>query len=227
MDNRCVKRAFFTSVALFALIGALTAAIVLKKHDKPINDLAQISTSAPSIGGDYTLTNQYNEPVTQATYKGKYELVFFGFTHCPDICPTTLSAITQALNSMGDKAAEFVPVLITVDPDRDTPAVMADYAKAFHPSLQALTGPKEEIARVSKEYGVYAAKEEAPEPEEHQEASNDHSMHSDAGHDSSYMVNHTGLVYLMDRNGKYLDHFSQDTTPQQFAEKLNSVLAAE
>lgn len=224
--NKSTQRALFTSIALFALVGALAAVILLKKHHKEVESQVAAATSAPAIGGDFTLTNQYDQPVTLATNKGKYQLVFFGFTHCPDICPVTLTAITEAFNKMGDKAASFVPVLITVDPERDTPSVMAEYAKAFHPSLQALTGPREEIVRVTKEFGVYSAKVE-PEHKEHQEANMDHGSHSDAGHGGSYNVDHTGLVYLLDRNGTYLSHFSADTSADTFAKELTTVLESE
>lgn len=224
--SKSTQRALFTSIALFALVGALAAVILLKKHYREANTQIAVSTEAPAIGGDFTLVNQHEQTVTLASNKGKYQLVFFGFTHCPDICPVTLTAITEAFNKMGDKATNFVPVLITVDPERDTPSVMAEYAKAFHPSLQALTGPREEISRVSKEFGVYSAKVE-PEHKEHEQASMDHSNHSDAGHGGAYNVDHTGLVYLLDRNGKYLSHFSQDTNADTFAKELTTVLESE
>ena len=176
-----------------------------------------------AIGGDYTLTNQRGETVSSSDFRGKYQLVFFGFTHCPDICPTTLTTITQSLNTLGDKAKDFVPVLITVDPARDTPEVMAEYAKAFHPSLQALTGPQEKITEISKAFGVYAAK---AEPEDKQMASmEDHEHHnSDAMPPSSYNVDHTGIVYVMDRNGAYVDHFSYDVSPAEMTARLNKLL---
>lgn len=224
--SKSTQRALFTSIALFALVGALAATILLKKHYKETGAQAAAVTEAPAIGGDFRLTNQRDETVTLETNKGKYQLVFFGFTHCPDICPVTLTAITEAFNQMGDKSANFVPVLITVDPERDTPAVLAEYSKAFHPTLIALTGPREEIERVSKEFGVYSAKVE-PEHKEHQHASMDHGSHSDAGHGGAYNVDHTGLVYLLDRKGDYLSHFSQDTSADTFAKQLTAVLESE
>ena len=221
--SKSTQRALFTSIVLFAIVGALAATILLKKHYKETEAQVAATTEAPSIGGDFNLTDQHEQTVTLASNKGKYQLVFFGFTHCPDICPVTLTAITEAFNQMGDKSTNFVPVLITVDPERDTPAVLAEYSKAFHPSLVALTGPREEIERVSKEFGVYSAKV-TPEPKEHQEASMDHGSHSDANHGGGYNVDHTGLVYLMGRDGKYLSHFSQDTSADTFAKELSAVL---
>ncbi len=147
------------------------------------------------IGGPFTLINAKGEQVTDEAFRGKFMLVYFGFTHCPDICPTTLLMMAQALKTLGKEAAEITPIFITLDPKRDTPQVMGTYVKNFYPDLVGLSGSKEQIAAVADRYKVYYSL-----------VKNDSAM--------GYMVDHSGFVYLMDPQGKYLTHFSH-TMPLQ------------
>jgi protein SCO1/2 len=133
-------------------------------------------------------------------------LVFFGFTHCPDICPAELQVIAQALDKLGDKAKQVVPVFITVDPERDTPPVMAEYVKSFGPEFVGLTGSPEAIAAAAKAYRIAYTKVENRESP------------------GDYNVDHSALVYLMDPEGRYVTHFSYSTNADQMAEKLGKIL---
>jgi protein SCO1/2 len=141
-----------------------------------------------AIGGNFVLMNQHSETVRASDFNEKLMLVYFGFTHCPGMCPSDLAVMTEALYSLGGDASEVVPIFITVDPERDNVERMAEYASNFHPSLQALTGIKEDIDRVVKAYKVF-----------YQRAEDDVV--------DGYDINHSGYMYLMGRTGKYLTHF--------------------
>ncbi len=161
------------------------------------------------IGGAFTLTDSTGKAVTQEAMKGKYSLVFFGFTHCPDICPTALLTITNTLNQLGDDAASVLPVFITVDPERDTPQVMAEYKTHFHPSLLALTGTAEQIRVVQDAYKVYASKSPPT-----------------GGDGDDYAVDHSGYIYLMSPEGQYLAHFAHSISDVDLATALAKHLTA-
>jgi protein SCO1/2 len=140
-----------------------------------------------SIGGPFTLTDQNGARFSSDRLDGKYRLVYFGYTFCPDICPVDLQHIGQAMRQLEKQdpalAAKVQPVFITTDPERDTPAVMKEYAAAFHPRLIGLTGSPDEIAKVSRAYGVYAQKQET-------EGS------------SGYLVNHSRIAFLFGPQGE-------------------------
>ena len=157
------------------------------------------------IGGPFELTDQDGTKVTDQTYKGKLKLIYFGFTFCPDACPTALGVMSAALDKLDVAGERVVPMLITVDPERDTPQVLKDYVSNFHPRMVGLTGTPEQIAQVAKAYRVF-----------YQKASG-----ATAG---DYLMDHTLLIYLMDGEGKYLKHFTPDATPEQIAEEIRKHL---
>ena len=157
------------------------------------------------IGGPFELTDQDGTKVTDQTYKGKLMLIYFGFTFCPDACPTALGVMSAALDKLDVAGERVVPMLITVDPERDTPQVLKDYVSNFHPRMVGLTGTPEQIAQVAKAYRVF-----------YQKASG-----ATAG---DYLMDHTLLIYLMDGEGKYLKHFTPDATPEQIAEEIRKHL---
>lgn len=140
-----------------------------------------------AIGGPFALTNQDGRPVTDRDFAGKYRIMYFGFTHCPDVCPTDLAVIGQALRrfekSDPDRASRVVPIFVSVDPERDTPPVIKDYVAAFHPRLVGLTGTPQQIAETVKRYGAYGSKE-AP------------------GAGGGYNVNHSRLAELIGPDGQ-------------------------
>jgi len=141
-----------------------------------------------SIGGPFTLTDQNGKPVSERDLKGKPFLVFFGFTHCPDVCPTTLFEVSEVLRSLGPDADRTRALFITVDPERDTPAVMKDYLSSFDPHFSGLTGDPAAIAAVAKAYRVYYKK--VPTEQD------------------NYTMDHTAIVYLMDKAGHFVAPFN-------------------
>jgi len=160
--------------------------------------------SASAIGGPFSLTDQDGKPITEQDLKGEPLLVFFGYTHCPDICPTTLFEISEVLRAMGPDAARVHALYITVDPERDTPAVMKDYLSSFDPHLRGATGDRKAIEAAEKAYRVFAQKVPA--------ANGDYSM------------DHTALVYLMDKQGRFVAPFSLKRRPEEAAADLRKYL---
>jgi protein SCO1/2 len=187
------------------LIGALAGAAILLVTTPHGTQSIQSSGTA-LVGGPFSLVGTDGKSVTDADFRGRYLLVFFGFTHCPDICPAELQVIAQALDKLGDKGKQVVPVFITLDPERDTPQVMSEYVKSFGPNFVGLTGSPEAIAAAAKAYRVAYAKVENKES---------------AG---DYSVDHSALAYLMDPEGRYVTHFSYGTSAEQMAEKLGKIL---
>lgn len=191
-------------IAAGFIIGALAGAGVLLVN-APSADRVESSGTA-LIGGPFSLVGEDGKTVTDRDFRGRNMLVFFGFTHCPDICPAELQVIAQALDRLGDKAPKIVPIFITLDPERDTPKAMADYVKSFGPNFVGLTGSPEAIAAAAKAYRVAYTKVE-------NRASAD-----------DYSVDHSALVYLMDTQGKYLAHFAYGTSAEDMAKKLSRFL---
>ena len=171
-------------------------------------DESHRASAAPVIGGPFTLTDQHGNTVTDADFRGRYMLVYFGFTYCPDVCPTALATITEAMNRLDEAADRIVPILITVDPERDTPEQLKMYASHFSPRLVALTGTPEQIAAVAKAYRIYYAKA-APQDAD----------------DDAYTMDHSAITYLMDPDGAYLRHFNHATTADEMAERLREIVA--
>lgn len=154
--------------------------------------------AATGIGGPFALVDGDGRPVTQAAFAGEPTLVFFGYTHCPDVCPTTLDAISQTLKAMGPERP-VKALFITLDPERDTPAVMKDYLSSFDPRIVGLTGTQAAVDRVAHEYRVYARKVPTG--------------------DGGYSVDHTGVVYLMDGRGAFVESFNPDLDDPEAAAK--------
>lgn len=163
------------------------------------------SVGEAAIGGEFALEDQNGNTFTQENLKGHYSLVFFGFANCPDMCPTALTHITQAMELLPEEIANRItPVFITIDPKRDTPEALKAYAANFHPRLVALSGTREQTTQAASAFKVY-----------HQVA--DPSV-------EDYMVNHSGFIYVMDEEGKYVRHFPHTATPEAMAEDLRSIV---
>jgi cytochrome oxidase Cu insertion factor (SCO1/SenC/PrrC family) len=158
-----------------------------------------------SVGGPFTLTDQAGKQRSDADFRGKLMIVYFGYTYCPDVCPTDLMAITQALDALGPAAEGVQPVFITIDPERDTKG-LADYVSAFHPSLVGLTGSPDEIRKVANSYKAFYAKVEDERS-------------------GNYAIDHAGIIYLMGRNGEYLGFMPPQTNPDRLTEILRKNLA--
>ena len=161
-------------------------------------------TAPAAIGGPFQLTNQAGQVVTDTSLKGKPTLIFFGFTHCPDVCPTSLFEISEVLKAMGKDADRVNAYFVSVDPERDTTAAMKDYLSSFDPHLQGLTGDPEAMAKVLSAYRVYSRKVPLK--------------------DGDYTMDHTALIYLMDRDGHFVQPFNLKRTPEEAASDLKRYL---
>jgi cytochrome oxidase Cu insertion factor (SCO1/SenC/PrrC family) len=150
-----------------------------------------------AIGGPFTLVDQTGATRRDAEFRGKLMLVYFGYTYCPDICPTELATMSEALERLGDKAAGVQPLFITVDPARDTPEQLRLYGESFDPRFLMLTGSEVEIAEVARAYKVY--------------------YRITRKSDGEIQVDHSSFVYLMGRDGRYLAHFASGTSPEAMA----------
>jgi protein SCO1/2 len=195
----------------FLLVAAILAGLVilgvgaflaLALRDSPRGVAGTALASA--IGGPFRLTDQNGKTVTDADLKGKWSLVYFGYTHCPDACPTALNDISIALDDLGAKRDAVRPVFITVDPERDTPEALKAYVTSFDAPILALTGTPEEVAQAAKGYRVYYAKH--PEP------------------GGDYSMDHSSVIYVMDPQGRFTASFTHESTPEQIAERLKKLL---
>ena len=161
--------------------------------------------AAPAaIGGPFQLTDQTGQTVTEKDLIGRPTLVFFGFTHCPDVCPTELFEMSEVLRAMGGDADRVNAYFISVDPERDTTAAMKDYLSSFDPRLKGLTGDPDAVAKAISGYRVYARKVPLK--------------------DGDYTMDHTALVYLMDRDGKFVAPFNLKQKPEEAAAELKRYL---
>jgi len=179
------------------------AFLVLSLHETPRGAAGTLLASA--IGGPFRLVDQNGKTVTDADLKGKWSLVYFGYTHCPDACPTALNDIAIALDELGPQRSAVRPVFVTVDPERDTPAVLKSYVTAFDAPILALSGTPEEIAQAAKGYRVYYAK------------------HPEAGGD--YSMDHSSVIYVMDPEGRFTASFTQENSPEEIAERLKKLVS--
>ena len=164
------------------------------------------SIGVPQIGGSFQLVNQDGKIVTEADFIGKYMLVYFGYTYCPDVCPTSLTVIEEALDMLGDEASQITPIFITVYPERDNPEAMKLYVEHFHPRQVGLTGSVEQVKAVAKAYKAYFSKS------------------GDGYDDDDYLIDHSSITYLMAPNGKFITHFSHGVEAQSMAEKISEIL---
>ena len=160
-----------------------------------------------SIGGPFALENGQGKTVTERDFKGKYMLVYFGYTFCPDVCPTTLNAVADAMDRLGAKANEIQPLFITVDPKRDTPAVVQQYAAAFGSHIIGLTGTADEIARVAREYRVYYAE------------------HRTGPGPNDYSMDHSSVLYLMGPDGTFVAPLRADESGEEMAAALSKLVS--
>jgi cytochrome oxidase Cu insertion factor (SCO1/SenC/PrrC family) len=191
--------------ATLALLAALLIAGTAYYFAGPIQTAT--STGTALVGGPFNLTDQTGRKVTDKDFLGKYMLVFFGYTYCPDLCPTELQVMSAALDNLGAKADDIQPIFITFDPQRDTPEVLKQYISNFHPRFVGLTGTPEEIAVAAKAYRVFYNK-----------------LENTSGPDT-YLMDHSTITYLMDKQGKFLKHFSYSTDAAALSQALEKAIA--
>jgi protein SCO1/2 len=188
-------------VAAFAVgLASVLAVVLLVAGRVP----APITTTASAIGGPFRLVDQNGKPRTEEDLRGHPFLVFFGFTHCPDVCPTTLFEVSEVLRNLGPDAGGARALFVTVDPERDTPEKLKDYLSSFDPHLIGLTGGPDAIERVLKAYRVYYKK-----------------VPAEGG---GYTMDHTALVYLMDKQGRFVAPFNLKRRPEESAADLRRYL---
>lgn len=185
----------------YVLVAVVLIAAVLWITEKPTPS-AEENTRA-LVGGPFSLVDHQGRAVTEQDFKGQNMLIYFGYTFCPDVCPTELQVMTEARALLKD--AKVTPIFITVDPERDTTDILAQYVPLFHPDLIGLGGTVEQVAAVKKAYRVWSEKIEEPDS-------------------TDYLVDHTSITYLMDGEGRYLGHFSYGTKPEDMARKIELLL---
>ena len=190
---------------LFLALGAFVAGLVLFSA---VIFIVTGRTPAPvavsTVGGPFKLVDQNDKPITEQDFKGEPFLVFFGFTHCPDVCPTTLFEVSEIFRALGPDAKNLRAMFVTLDPERDTPAVMKDYLSSFDPRVIGVTGDEASIAAVIKAYRVYAKK--VPQDGD------------------GYTMDHTAIVYLMGKDGRFVTPFNMKRRPNEAAEDLKRYL---
>ena len=195
---------------LYAVAALILAVVIglggyLYFQQRPVALFDQLTKKAEiEVGGPFTLVDQKGNEVTDRTLLGKPTVMFFGFTHCPEVCPTTLYEMTLVLEELGEDAGNINSVFVSVDPERDTREALADYLQAFDPHIVGLTGPMAEIQRMAKAYRVYFRK-----------------VPMDGG---DYTVDHTALVYLFDAEGKFVGPLNLKQEPKQAAEPVRELL---
>lgn len=166
---------------------------------------APAPVAGSTVGGAFALTDHNGQAVTNESWPGKHKLVFFGFTHCPDICPAALDKMTAALNTLGDKAKNVQPLFITIDPARDNAETMKAYLGNYHPSIVGLTGTEAQIKQVEEAYKVYAAKVDTGTP--------------------VYTMAHSSFVFLMSPDDELLEIYRDTDPADQMAEKIGARVA--
>ena len=197
---RSGARALIVVASLF-ISGGLAAAEEQPSAAQMMDDLMY---GRGTVGGPFTLTDATGKPRSDSEFRGRLMIVYFGYTFCPDVCPADLMAITQALDALGPLADGVQPVFITIDPERDS-KVLGEYVAAFHHSLVGLTGSPEDIRKVANAYKAFYVK-----------------VPDERGGD--YSIDHTGVIYLMGRNGEYLGFMPPQTSPERLTEILRKYL---
>ena len=207
-SRAAASRAAGSGVCALLLVASLFGsgpALAAEQQPSAAQMMDDLMYGRGSVGGPFTLTDQTGKPRSDSEFRGKLMIVYFGYTYCPDVCPADLMAITQALDALGPAAADVQPVFITIDPERDTKG-LADYVAAFHRSLVGLTGSPDEIREVANSYKAFYAK-----------------VPGEKGRD--YSIDHTGVIYLMGRNGEYLGFMPPQTNADRLTEILRKYLA--
>ena len=193
---------------LLALGSAATASLAQAGERSAAELMDAVMWNHEPIGGPFALTDQNGARRTEADFRGRLMLVYFGFSYCPDICPTDLQQMALAVDQLGPAGEMVQPLFITIDPARDTPGHLKDYMPLFHPRFVGLTGDAAEIREAARAYRVYYEKVERADK-------------------SDYTLDHSAFIYLMDRGGKYLGFFPPGTSAERIAETLRLRLAAD
>jgi len=210
---KLTSKSLILALALVALGALATAGTLLVMRPAPRTLTSgpaivgkTIRTGTATIGGPFALVSTNGENVSDQSYRGKWLLIFFGYTFCPDVCPTSLNDMSVALEKLGSDVNDIQPLFITVDPQRDTRQVMAEYLKSFDPRIVGLTGTQAQIDSVVKEYRVYAESQKAEG-------------------DENYLVSHSAYVYLMDPRGTFVNVIQAGTSGEEMAAWVRKEMA--
>lgn len=189
---------------LLSLVLVIIAVIIWMQFLNKENTPSATENSRALIGGEFSLINHKGAPMTDKDFLGKYMVVYFGYTFCPDVCPMDLQIMADAMRFLPPEKLEQVnPVFVTIDPERDTVDVMAEYVSYFHDDMIGLTGTNEQVDAIKKAYRVYAAK---------------------ADDSADYLVDHTSYTYFMDKEGTLLKHFNHGEDPEAMANTISSFI---
>lgn len=204
----------WASLLVSGVVGASVVAYYQIEKDRlqTLVQTKQKTVGKPSLGGPWTLVDSDGKPTTDADYRGRFMLLYFGFTRCPDICPSELVKVGNVLDRLGSDipGGSLETLFISVDPQRDTLEQLRAYAQDFHPTIRYLTGTKEQVAEVTKAYRVYFIKANENEQD-----------------DEDYLVDHSTVLYLVGPTGEFLDFFTSSTTAPDIASKIQSRLNPE
>ncbi len=203
MDRRQILIFSAGIVACVAVAWALVFLVKDRRPTRPAQGPVIMLTDAADIGGPFRLTDHTGKRVTEADFKGRYMLLFFGYIHCPDVCPAELQTMGRAMDRLAAKGDNIVPVFISVDPERDSPAILKGYVAAFHPSMVGLTGSAAEIKAAAKAYKVYYRKQPGAKPG-----------------DTKILMDHTSFIYLVGPDGKVVALIRGGTRPEVLAREL-------
>lgn len=187
------------------LVAALAGGLLWHQSEMVPGLGKNVITGRADVGGPFRLIDHTGKTVTEADFRGRYMLIYFGYSFCPDVCPTTLAVMAQALEKLGSKSQRIVPILVTIDPERDTPQVLADYMKAFGPTFVGLTGSVEAIKDAEKKFRVYAVKRP---------------LDPSKGSGGNYGVDHSSVLYLMGPDGKLVNFYDEAVSPDDLAKDL-------
>jgi protein SCO1/2 len=198
MTPRTMRLVLIVATFFAGLASVFTVILILSGRTP-----APISATVAAVGGPFKLIDHNGQAISDEDLKGRPFLVFFGFTHCPDVCPTALFEVSEVLVKLGKDADRMRALFVTVDPERDTAATMKDYLSSFDPHVIGVTGAPDEIAKMLKAYRVYAKKVPT---------------------ESGYTMDHTALIYLMDKQGKFVAPFSLKRPPEEAAAELKRYL---
>ena len=196
---------YIAAAALAVAVGVFVRGFIGPFEGEPL--ASRPVTPGVVIGGPFTLVDHDGRAVTDADFRGRNMLVFFGYTYCPDVCPTTLTTIADTLDLLGEDAGRLAPLFVTIDPARDTAEHLRDYVAYFHPAIIGLTGSAEQITEVARAYRVFFAE-----------------VSEDGADADDYLMDHSTIVYLMDEDGQFDIHFSGSTSAEDMAATIRKRL---
>jgi protein SCO1/2 len=197
-ENKKVKLTTKIIILLSVVIALISSYILIfvELPNKPLSGQGNSLSESVPIGGEFVLTDQNGNKFSSEQIKGHLSLIYFGFTYCPDICPTTLTKLSNVITTLEKYNIDILPIFITIDPDRDTPALLKEYLNHFHPKFIGLTGSAADL------YKVFYTKSQTSD------------------NINNYMIDHSSFVYLMDKQGKYMKHFYMNSSEQEIVEYI-------